>query len=225
VVDRSLVLPGRSQYHCLFASTVTIAIDTQEDTVMFGLYRALLLAGLPALAAPAAHALTLDFDTPFGMNGAQEVPANGSPGTGYGQVWLDPIGHLLQVHMIWSDLVATPSASHIHVGSGPGTNGPVAIPFLGLPATTSGTYDHSFDLSLSSSYGGGFLTASGGTAAGAEAALEAGLLGRRAYMNIHNPTFPGGEIRGNIAPVPEPTPLVLVGLGLGMAALVRKRFV
>ena len=35
-----------------------------------------------------------------------------------------------------------------------------------------------------------------------------------AYFNIHTTNFPGGEIRGNIAPVPEPSSLVLVALGM-----------
>jgi hypothetical protein len=35
------------------------------------------------------------------------------------------------------------------------------------------------------------------------------------YFNIHTSTFGGGEIRGQILPVPEPSAWALMGLGLG----------
>ena len=70
------------------------------------------------------------------------------------------------------------------------------------------------DLTLVTSYTGGatgFLTIfGGGTAAGAEAALLAGLDGGTAYFNIHSTAFPSGEIRGFLAAVPGP----IVGAGL-----------
>jgi hypothetical protein len=43
------------------------------------------------------------------------------------------------------------------------------------------------------------VTANGGTTAGAEAALLAGLEAGQAYLNIHTTMFPGGEIRGFLA--------------------------
>lgn len=42
------------------------------------------------------------------------------------------------------------------------------------------------------------------------------------YLNIHNATFPGGEIRGQILLVPEPATWALGGLGL-LGLLVWKR--
>ena len=38
-----------------------------------------------------------------------------------------------------------------------------------------------------------------------EVGLDSGLDAGTAYSNIHNATFPGGEIRGNLAAVPEPS--------------------
>jgi hypothetical protein len=75
---------------------------------------------------------------------------------------------------------------------------------------TSGTYDQTFDLSLSSFYNPAFVTLEGGTVAGAEAALIAGLEGGATYFNIHTGMFPGGEIRGEIPAVPGP----VVGAGV-----------
>jgi MYXO-CTERM domain-containing protein len=43
------------------------------------------------------------------------------------------------------------------------------------------------------------------------------------YFNIHSSTFTGGEIRGQINPVPEPSTIALGVLGLGGLALWRSR--
>src|SRR5436309_2390804 len=61
---------------------------------------------------------------------------------------------------------------------------------------------------------GTILTASGGTAAGAEAALIAGMLSGQTYANIHDVNFPGGEIRGQLQVVPEPGTMLLLIAGL-----------
>jgi hypothetical protein len=67
-----------------------------------------------------------------------------------------------------------------------------------------------------------FVTASGGTAADAESALLAALFSGDAYANIHDATFPGGEIRGRLVETPEPATggLMLVAFGVMM----RKRY-
>lgn len=75
---------------------------------------------------------------------------------------------------------------------------------------TSGVYDITLDLTLGGSYNPAFVTANGGTVAGAEAALVAALTGGKAYLNLHSNVFPGGEIRGfyvQVAAVPLPTAL------------------
>jgi hypothetical protein len=44
-----------------------------------------------------------------------------------------------------------------------------------------------------------------------------------AYFNIHTTLNPGGEIRGNLAAIPEPSTVVFVLSGLGLIALRRFR--
>lgn len=72
--------------------------------------------------------------------------------------------------------------------------------FAGFPlGVTSGSYSNILDLTQASSYNPAFVTANGGTTAGAEAALAAGFASGTSYLNIHSTTFPGGEIRSFLA--------------------------
>jgi len=158
------------------------------------------------------------------MSGQNEIPANNSPATGFTFVTLN--GDDLTVDVNWSGLTGgTPGAAHIHCCVAPHTvNIGVAVGFTGFPATTSGTYHHVFDLTQSSVYTAGFLANfGGGTAAGAEAALIAGLDAGNAYSNIHNSVFPGGEIRGLLVGVPEPASMAIFGVGLVALGFVRRR--
>jgi hypothetical protein len=74
------------------------------------------------------------------------------------------------------------------------------VPFTGFPNATSGTYNQSFDLSVVGTYNAAFIAAHGGTVASAKAAFIAALKTGQTYANIHDSTFPGGEIRGQLAP-------------------------
>jgi hypothetical protein len=178
-----------------------------------------LAAAMLAIASPA-----LAQEWSGMMGGTNEVPPNASAATG--SALLSLTGNVLTVNVFWSALVGgPPMAAHIHCCVTPGNNVGVAVNFPGFPATTSGTYSNTFDLLNSAVYTSSFLTNfGGGTAAGAMAALIAGLNDDKAYVNIHNSTVPGGEIRANVTSVvPEPASLGLMATGLIAIAVLRRK--
>ena len=157
------------------------------------------------------------------LNGPSESPPNASPATGFTEVDFDIVAHTLRVQVTFSGLLGPTTASHIHSPTalpGTGTSGVATQTpsFDGFPlGVTSGTYDHTFDTTLASTYNPAFVTADGGTPAGAEAALAASLPAGTAYLNIHTTVNPGGEIRGFLLPsaaVPEPASITLMAIGV-----------
>jgi len=188
---------------------------------------AVVLAGSTALPAANAQAAVIVYEA--ALSGPNESPPNASPGTGFTTVRYDDLLHTLRVEVTFADLIANTTASHIHVLVPPQTlTGGVATQtpsFSGFPlGVTSGSYDHTFDLTLASSWNGAFITANGGTPAGAEAAFATALAEGRTYLNIHTSAFPGGEIRGFLAPaVPESATWALLLLGFGFAGAALRR--
>ncbi len=173
----------------------------------FALYYA-----LPAKADPIVFTATL--------LGSNEVPPTGSPGTGFGTFILN--GNMLTINESFSGLVAPATAAHIHCCGPTGVNEIVAIPFTPFPNTTSGTFSAMVDLTLASTYNAAFITQEGGTVALAEAGFIAAFTSGQTYANIHDATFPGGEIRGQITP--EPSTFLLLGTGLvSIAETLRRR--
>jgi hypothetical protein len=80
-------------------------------------------------------------------------------------------------------------------------------------------FDGTLNLTMASSYNSAFVAMFSGGLPQAEAALISGLENGQTYFNIHTPMNPGGEIRGELAPVPLPAALSLFATGLGALGL------
>ncbi|HEY0972254.1 MAG TPA: CHRD domain-containing protein [Gemmatimonadales bacterium] len=118
-------------------------------------------------------------------------------------------------------------AAHIHAGPGvaPGVNGPVVWGFFGAPFNDTDPTDTEL-VPFIDGVGGTFtskwdLTEGNGTTL---AEQVPNILGGRAYINFHTRQFPAGEIRGDLAVVPEPSTVLLLGSGLaGLGLMARRR--
>lgn len=160
---------------------------------------AVLLAAAPAQAATAVYSGTF-------------VPEGGGGRTGTGTLTMqyDDVGHTLAINATFSGLSGTTSTAHIHCCTPTPATGTAGVALAtggilpGFPlGVQAGSYVQTIDLTLTSNYSGGFVTASGGTAAGAELALINALTAQAAYFNIHSSTFGGGEIRTFVTVVPD----------------------
>jgi CHRD domain len=138
-------------------------------------------------SAPATHFVAH-------LTGAQEVPPTDSTGTGKLDISLVSGGTKLRFKLT-SNGVAQIVQSHIHIGA-KGTNGLVKVFFFAPPpAPWNSVTGDNFEVA-------GVRTAAdvhGATFADLLVALRSG----NAYVNIHSPSHPGGEIRGQILPVGE----------------------
>ena len=183
------------------------------------------LTALPAAAGIVSYSSTL-------------LPeAFGATGSGWVQVVFDDITNDLSIEASFIGLSGITTAAHIHCcvpTAGFGTISVAVTPgtLPGFPLSVmAGSYDATIDLDQASSFTAGFISNfGGGTLAGARAALLQGLDTGTAYFNVHTLAFPGGEVRGFLAPdavttpVPEPSTCALVLLGLaGIGAVARRQ--
>ena len=138
---------------------------------------------LPLHAAALAGALALascggsiDDDLPFAfsstLSGAEEVPPTASAGSGAGLVTVDADGRTLTASVVTSGVADIDA--HIHLAPR-GVAGPIAFPL----AKAAGTAVWTTRVPLTE-------------------AQFAALRDGNYYFNVHSPSFPNGEIRGQI---------------------------
>ena len=139
--------------------------------------RSLGALGACVVLSALSHAQLVYFSST--INQAQETPPTGSPATGVGCVTLDTSTNIISYNVTFTGLLGTQTAAHIHVGA-PGVAGGIIV---GIPNGSPST----------------------GTAA-LTPAQAATLTAGNYYFNIHSTVFGGGEIRGQILPVPAPVP-------------------
>ena len=110
------------------------------------------------------------------LSGANEVPANSSPGSGTLEASLDKQTNVLTWTVTYAGLTGPVKAGHFHGPAAAGANAGVALGFSGSvesPIKGSAT-----------------LTA----------AQLADLMAGKWYVNLHTAANPGGEIRGQVVP-------------------------
>ena len=158
---------------------------------------------LPILVATplAAQAATLSFGGP--LSGAQEVPANASPGTGSVLLVVDTATRAWTLTGGFDGLIGNSNNAHIHGPAAVGVNAGVVVGLAFTSGTTSGSIS-----------GAGTFTVP----------QDDALLSELYYVNLHSTSFPGGELRGQLMLIPEPATATLGLLGFaGWCARRRRR--
>lgn len=138
---------------------------------LYALVLSLLALSLMSSAALAAHTVNLTAS----LSGKAEVPGPGdADGTGMAQVEVYP-GNGVICYDLTAANIMTAAAAHIHHGK-EGVAGPVVVP-------------------LTPPFNGAIQ---GCVQADRELARDIAANPANYYVNVHNPTFPGGAIRGQL---------------------------
>jgi hypothetical protein len=151
------------------------------------------------------------------LNGTQEVPPNASTaiGSAFGTLTGDfgSNNFIFTYSLNFSGLTAPLTVGHIHSPALPGVNAGVAHDLDNLPiGSTNGSLIGNWRWD--------------DTVRPLTETRAQQLIGGLAYFNLHNGSFPAGEIRGQITVVPESSNLA--GLGLlaiaGLGWIAKKKF-
>lgn len=111
------------------------------------------------------------------LSGAQEVPANASPGKGYARIFINPTALTVTYTVVYNGLQGNQTLWHIHAPSSRTATGPVIIDFGAAAGGTSGSVTGTAPITLTQINH-----------------IRAG----NAYVNVHSSMFGGGEIRGQL---------------------------
>lgn len=118
------------------------------------------------------------------LNGASEVPPNASTARGYGRVVLNDAETQITASLYWEGLGSNTSDAHIHGPAAAGANAGVIFGMTPPGGSTGGSAENRVFAVTPQQV----------------ADLKAGLW----YFNIHSASFPGGEIRGQLAVARSP---------------------
>ena len=168
-----------------------------------------------SLTAGAASALTQVYS--FNLNAQQEVPTNASRAAGSMQITIDDTTNVISYQFTGFNLVGTFSAAHIHRALA-GVNGSVVYNLV-TAADYSGLV----------TFGPTSIANSWALLGQNETNMVAGLGSLinatpwNYYVNVHTSAFGGGEIRGQLAPIPEPSTYAMFAAGLGVVGLMWRR--
>lgn len=132
------------------------------------------LVGMLALAPALAQAEAIWLRAQ--LRGDNEVPPVTSPGKGDADVLVDTVTREVRWTVRFQDLSAPLSATHFHGPSASSGNAPILVP-IATKLDRSGTIE--------------------GKATVNEQQVQDMLAGRW-YINIHTPTYPSGELRGQL---------------------------
>lgn len=123
------------------------------------------------------NSIKSSFNVSGNATGAQETPAVTTPGTGTITGTYDSTTNKLTYTITWQSISAAPTAMHFHGAALAGVAAGVQIGITGFTAAPTGNVSGTANLTQ---------------------AQEADLVAGKWYYNIHTPSNPNGEIRGQI---------------------------
>ena len=189
-----------------------------------------LFAAVAIASALSVRAVVFNFDLTGpggpGLTPGSEIPPNATSASGFEQapITYDDTTHQMTINIRFDNLSGTFTAAHIH---GPATTIQNASILYDLGSFVSTFNAGTSGFIESPPISGPALTltdnpnGSGFTIADQESQLLSGLW----YINVHDTAFPGGEIRGQLTPVPEPQSYAFAaGVVLLGFALTRRSF-
>jgi hypothetical protein len=185
----------------------------------------LMVTGVLALLAGGPAQAVMIFEA--SLDGAQEVPPNSSTAFGSAVLSLNDSQDRLEIQLQLTGLdldgTQTPGdtsddvvGAHIHRAPA-GANGGVVFGFVSPNSDLNG--DLVIDAIAGTLFSAWDLNEGNGTTLAAELP---NLFNEGLYFNIHTPSVPSGEIRGQIARAPEPATASLLGLSLAGLAATRR---